>query len=183
MFKNAEVFNQPLVYCKWPTNNSFPNYSFKNTTPNPCEGSKSCGWGQSELCLSTAPSTEPSSSPTSSPCIDSPYKAIMKMAGDGSKILLSCEDIDISLEDAAKTFCEPDGRLATHCPSSCGMKCNGEMLTDSKARFLYTELKGPNKLRTCKWLYGLSKERCEKHCAKNKNLRMTCPTSCNCSPA
>ena len=155
------------------------------------------------MCLSTAPSTEPSSSPppsssqsssptakpfgspvvssspTSSPCIDSPYKAIMKMAGDGSKILLSCEDIDISLEDAAKTFCEPDGRLATHCPSSCGKKCNGEMLADSKARFLYTELKGPNKLRTCKWLNGISKDKQKKLCARDEKLRKTCRASCN----
>jgi len=191
MFKNAEAFNQPLLYCKWQSNDIF-----KLTTPNPCDGSKSCGWGQPELCFSTAPSSSPpssptakpfgspvvSSSPTSSPCIDSPYKAKMKMAGDGSIILLSCADIDISLEDAAKTFCEPDGRLATHCPSSCG-KCNGEMLVDSKARFLYTELKGPNKLRTCKWLNGIGKERCEKHCAKNEDLRMTCRASCTCPPA
>jgi len=54
MFYAANAFDQPLLYCKWKSNNIF-----KNTTPNPCEGSKSCGWGQSECSTGT-------------PCYDNP---------------------------------------------------------------------------------------------------------------
>ena len=117
---------------------------------------------------------------TPSTCIDSPYKAIMKMAGDGSKILLSCDAIDISL-DAAKTFCEPDGRLATHCPSSCKQCDIGGYNVDSKAQFLYEAVTGPAKLRSCKWLNRLTPERRERHCTKNEKLRMTCRDSCKSS--
>jgi len=133
----------------------------------------------------SAPSPVASSSPTSSTvdpaCIDSPYKAIMKMAGDGSKILLSCDAIDISL-DAAKTFCEPDGRLATHCPSSCRQCDIGGYNVDSKAQFLYEAVKGPVKLRSCKWLNRINDVRREKHCTKNEKLRLTCRDTCNYSP-
>ena len=65
-------------------------------------------------------------------CIDSPYKAKIKVAGDGSIILLSCKAIDVSLD--GKTFCQLDGKLASHCPLSCGT-CDKELHDDSKARF------------------------------------------------
>ena len=103
----------------------------------------------------------------------------MRMAGDGSKILLSCNAIDLSLE--GKASCQPDGKLATHCPFSCGT-CEGEMRADSKATFLFDAETG--KTKRCKeGIQELTQEKRKKRCAKNENLKMTCRDSCDYSPA
>jgi len=119
-----------------------------------------------------SPSTE---APTVSPgphCIDSPYKATMKIAGDGTKILLSCEDIDVSLSKP-KT-CQPNGKLATHCPLSCNT-CD-QMIVDSKLAY-YDDVKG--KTTRCKVLQGLSEEKRENRCRRDEKLRKTCRATCN----
>mmetsp|Transcript_10125 Transcript_10125/g.14737 ORF Transcript_10125/g.14737 Transcript_10125/m.14737 type:complete len:463 (-) Transcript_10125:59-1447(-) len=119
-----------------------------------------------------SPTTE---APTVTPgphCIDSPYKAEVKIAGDGTKILLSCEDIDVSLSNP-KT-CQADGKLATHCPLSCNT-CD-QMTVDSKLTY-YDDAKG--KTTRCKGLQGLSEVKREKRCRKDEKLRKTCRATCN----
>jgi len=110
------------------------------------------------------------------PCIDSPYKATIKVAGDGTKILLSCKDIDVGFPPDEKESCQRYEMLATHCPKSC-LTCDPEMLADSKATFFNDDVKGET--MRCKEIRKLPKKKREKRCANNESLRMTCRASCN----
>ena len=58
MFYEAISFNQPLLYCNWYSKND----NFKNEVQRVCEGTITCGWG--DTCSTTTP---PTPSPTPAP--------------------------------------------------------------------------------------------------------------------
>ena len=149
MFFNAYAFNQPLLYCKWQTNNSF-----KNTTPNPCLGSVSCGWGQSE-CFK---------------CANSPLQFQVKTVG-GSLIPFSCKSaVQNKLKN--KFTCSNEGQVATHCPDVCGT-CSDYRCSDSELVFFM----GSGKERECSWLQQMGESKRIKQCKKPK-VAQTCRDTC-----
>jgi len=159
-------------------NSMWDSYRAKNTPP---PSNMPTATPTTATPTTATPTANDSAFPTMKPsklaeCIDSPYKAKMKMNGDGSIFLLPCEAIDVSLD---VTVCKRDGKLATHCPLACGT-CKREMRADSKAKFYGAGLGG--KIRDCRWLRKLTREKREKRCA-NESLKMTCRATCNYSRA
>eukprot|EP00554_Chaetoceros_debilis_P001558 CAMPEP_0194095246 /NCGR_PEP_ID=MMETSP0149-20130528/56729_1 /TAXON_ID=122233 /ORGANISM="Chaetoceros debilis, Strain MM31A-1" /LENGTH=295 /DNA_ID=CAMNT_0038781187 /DNA_START=134 /DNA_END=1021 /DNA_ORIENTATION=- len=148
MFDYAYAFNQPPLYCKWQTNDTF-----KNTTPNPCLGSVSCGWGQSE-CFK---------------CVNSPLQFQVKTEG-GSLLPYSCE---FAAQNKDKFTCSNEGKIATHCPDVCGT-CSEYGCSDSEGVFFMGSGK---KKRECSWLQQMSESRRIKQCKKPK-FAQTCRDTC-----
>jgi len=149
MFEKAYAFNQPFLYCKWHTNNSF-----KNTTPNPCGESVSCGWGQSE-CFK---------------CVNSPLEFQVKTEG-GSVLPYSCK-FAAKNKFKNKFTCSNEGQVATHCPDVCG-KCSEYRCSDSKSVFFM----GSEKERECSWLQQIGESKRMKQCKKPK-VAQTCRETC-----
>ncbi len=150
MFVAAEVFNQPLVYCKWQSNTYFTN-----TSPNPCEGSVSCGWG-----LSECPFT----------CVDSPLQFQVETVG-GSLFPVSCKMAEKNRDNLT---CSNEGQVATHCPKACD-KCSEHECSDAEGVFFVS---GGKKKLTCSRLKKMSEGKRNKKCQKT-SVAQTCRETCN----
>jgi len=146
MFIDAEAFDQPLLYCKWQSNNIF-----KNMSADPCEGSVSCGWGES--CFK---------------CVNSPLQFQVETVG-GSLLPFSCK---LAVQNKNKVTCSNQGQVATHCPKVCG-KCSEYECSDSEGVFFM----GEGKKRECSWLTQMGESKRIKKCKKLK-VAQTCRETC-----